>query len=244
LRTTDVTQRALVFDRVVVFGADGARAGATRVGAFASTFAGGRVTVRVDVRTGARANERLEAGAGAFAAAVSGARVGDATRGAGIGAGVDSTGVLSESGEIESGCATAPADCCIETGSVGTTVVDPACVESVAFAASVVTAVESAGAPLLAESAGTPIMLSRCDSATFLPNDSVLGWFVGSVSATNVGPACFGAGGALSRASHAPTASEAKVRIPTPFQMYGPNGPMGERSGLVPHHLHPPSVCG
>jgi hypothetical protein len=157
---------------------------------------------------------------------------------------VDSTGVLSESGEIESGCATAPADCCVETGSVGTTVVDPACVESVVFAASVVMPVESADAAWLAESVGAPTMLSRCDSATFLPNDSVLGWFVGSVSATNVGPACLGGGGAVSRASHAPIASDAKVRIPTPFQMYGPNGPMGERSGLVPHHLHPPSVCG
>jgi hypothetical protein len=234
-RTTDVTHRALVFDRVVVFAADGARTGATLVGVFARTLAGGRGAVRVTERAGIRASVWPGVDSEAFSFALldavsearpsgrsttrSGARAGGAARTAGTGAGVDSTGVLSESGETESGCATAPGDCCIETGSVGTTGVDPACVESVAFAASVVTAAESDGVALLAESTGAPIMLSRCDSATFLPNDSVLGWFVGSVSATNVGPACLGAGGAVSRASHAPIASDAKVRIPTPFQM-------------------------
>jgi hypothetical protein len=56
LRTTELTQRALVLDRVVAFGTDDVRAGATRFGVFARTLAVGRVRVRVAERGGTRAS--------------------------------------------------------------------------------------------------------------------------------------------------------------------------------------------
>jgi hypothetical protein len=40
---------------------------------------------------------------------------------------------------------------------------------------------------------------------------------------------------------HAPHAIDTKAAMPTPFHI---QGPIGARSGLVPHHRHDPAVAG
>ena len=229
-RATDVTQRLPLIDPLPALDRTGGLA-AVRGGAFAIARAREPTVARGGEVTVARGAERV-----VFrGAARSGAR-------AGTGLGFFS---LARSTGAESGCATVPADW-MATVSVATTGVDGACDESVKATDAVVSRAESANTATGAESvAATRAAVPGCASAIFLPNDSAFGWLVGSVSATNVRGAGLSVGdGLLFFASQAPIASEAKVRIPTPFQRYGPNGPMGERSGLVPHQRQLPRCSG
>jgi hypothetical protein len=137
------------------------------------------------------------------------------TRAAGTGAGGASAGVATGGG-AESPCTTVPADC-IDTGSVATTGVDTAGSVSTVARAIAVSWVESVRATVV-ESKGRPAAVSGCANAIFRPNDSALGWLVGSVSATKARGAGFGGEGVLFFASQAPIASDANTRTPKPFQ--------------------------
>jgi hypothetical protein len=128
---------------------------------------------------------------------------------------VQSAGVATEGG-TESPCTTVPADC-IDTGSVATTGVDTAGSVSTVARAIAVSWVESVRATAV-ESKGRPAPVSGCANVIFRPNDSALGWLVGSVSATKVRGAGLAGEGVWFFASQAPIASDANTRTPKPFQ--------------------------